>query len=143
MNLKAGFADSADYDVQASDGLIEGPVCGSASVRKAVMAPSIGRRSNSREGRLDAIRRDMAAASERAREYVEKNFDYVGDKFPEEARKIHYGETEARGIFGEASGKDVKEMVDEGVPIAPLPGAKKTDKAGKPKTAPATPKKLN
>lgn len=141
------FRDSADYDQQAGQGLLDCPACGSGEVRKAVMAPAIARtdggRSANRAQRLAAIQEDMTRAVARAREYVEKNFDYVGDKFPEEARKIHYGETEERGIFGEASGKDVKELVDEGIQIAPLPGAKrKTDAAGAPKT-PAAPKKLN
>ncbi len=149
------FRDSADYDVQSKDGLIECPACGSEVVRKAVMSPSISRRSGgSRDARLAEVRRDMSKAVERARNYVEKNFDYVGDKFPEEARKIHYGEEKERGIFGEATGKEVREMIDEGVQIAPLPGAskpgaakpdaaKKADKAGKPKIAPAAAKKLN
>lgn len=125
------FRDSADFDAQAGEGFIECPACGSADVRKAVMAPAIARRSNARS---DAIRRDIVQAMTRARDYVEKNFDYVGEKFPEEARKIHYGETEERGIYGEATGRQVKELVDEGVSVAPMPGpAKKADKAGKAK----------
>ena len=135
------FRDSADYDAQAEDGLVECPVCGSGDVRKAVMAPAIARRG---KGRAGAIKRDIVEAMTRARDYVEKNFDYVGEKFPEEARKIHYGETEERGIYGEASGKDVKELIDEGVNVAPLPGApKKPEKAGKPKLPAPAAKKVN
>jgi hypothetical protein len=63
----------------------------------------------------------MVDAARRARDYVEKNFDYVGDRFPEEARRIHYGETKRRDIFGEATGAEAKELVEEGVPVAPLP----------------------
>lgn len=140
------FRDSADFDAQSDDGLIDCPVCGSEDVRKAVMAPAISRGKGSRRDRLAAVQQDMARAVERARNYVEKNFDYVGDKFPEEARKIHYGETKERGIYGEATGKEVKDLIDEGVQVAPLPGAaKKTDKAGEPKSpAPVTSgKKLN
>jgi len=137
------FRDSADYDAQAGSALIECPVCGSEIVRKAVMAPAISRL-GARKGRRMEITGDIAKAVQRARDYVEKNFDYVGEKFPEEARKIHYGETKERAIYGEASGKDVKDLVNEGVQVAPLPGApKKTDKAGTPKIAPAEPKKLN
>ena len=78
------FRDSADFDAQAEKGLIECPVCGGAEVRKAVMAPSIARRRpSSRAARLAEIKRNMGAAMERAREYVEKNFDYVCDSFPE------------------------------------------------------------
>ena len=135
------FRDSADYDFQSEKGLIDCPSCGSDEVRKAVMAPAIARSDASRKERLAAIHKDMVKAAARARDFVEKNYDYVGDKFPEEARKIHYGETEERGIYGEASGKDVKELVDEGVQIAPLPDVK-TDKADEPKLPPAS-KKLN
>lgn len=135
------FRDSADFDAQARDGLVECPACGSATVRKAVMAPAIAGRANARS---DNMRRDIMQAMTRARDYVEKNFDYVGEKFPEEARKIHYGETEERGIYGEATGKEVKDLVEEGVPVAPMPGAaKKPDKAGKPKLPAAGDKKLN
>ena len=142
------FRDSADYDFQAGNGLLDCPSCGSGEIRKAVMAPAVARKDHARAGRnqrLAAIHEDMARAVARAREYVEKNFDYVGEKFPEEARKIHYGETEDRGIYGEASGKEVRELLDEGVQIAPLPGGeRKKDAAGAPRTAdPAPPKKLN
>ncbi len=141
------FRSSADYDDQARDGLLECPICGSDAVRKAVMAPAIARpEAASREERLAKMRHSIEAAAERARDYVEKNFDYVGDKFPEEARRIHYQETEARGIFGEATGKEVKDLVDEGVNIAPLPGAVKkveNDAAGAPLIEKADKKKLN
>lgn len=139
------FRNSADYDRQAERGLIECPVCGAGEVRKAVMAPAIAR---GRGGdRLSEIRRDIARAAERARDYVQENFDYVGEKFPEEARKIHYGEAEERGIYGEASGKDVRELITEGVEVAPMPGASKPAKqAGKERAAKKTgqsAKKLN
>jgi hypothetical protein len=127
-DFEGWFRDSADYDVQAEDGLIECPACGSEKIRKAMMAPAIvgGKRSGSRAARLAEIKRDMGQAVERARDYVENNFDYVGDQFPEEARKIHYGEKEERGIYGEATGKEVKELVDEGVSVAPLPGTRRS-----------------
>ncbi len=138
------FRDSADFDAQSEDGLVECPVCGSPDVRKAVMAPAISRRSNARSKRLVEIERDVEKAVHRARDYVEKNFDYVGEQFPEEARKIHYGEAEERGIYGEASGKEVRELVKEGVEIAPLPDIRKAkDKAGKKKTPSPAAKKLN
>jgi len=126
------FRSSDDFDVQAGAGFIDCPVCGSSDVRKAIMAPSIARNGNlgvtadRNAARLAEIRQTMSEAATRARDYVEKNFDYVGQKFPEEARQIHYGEKKARGIYGEATGKEVKELVDEGVEISPLP-ATKTD----------------
>lgn len=86
------------------------------------MAPAIVTGGASRsDDRLAIMRETITEAARRARDYVEKNFDYVGDRFPEEARKIHYGETKDRSIYGEATGTEVKELVDEGVTIAPLP----------------------
>ena len=144
------FRDSADYDAQAEQSLIGCPVCGDDNIRKAIMAPAIARsRGVDRGKRLQRMAHDMADAAERARKYVEKNFDYVGDQFPEEARKIHYGEEGERGIYGEATKEEVKDLVDEGVAVAPLPGAnKKKDVAGESKPVSAdisqTPtKKLN
>lgn len=138
------FRDSADYDVQSEDGFIECPSCGTGSVRKAVMAPAVARTDGGgRSERLAAVHDDLARAVARARDYVEKNFDYVGEKFPEEARKIHYGETDERPIYGEATGKEVKALIEEGVQVAPLPGPRtRPDKEGAPKTPPAV-KKLN
>ena len=138
------FRDSADYDAQSEDGLIECPTCGSEDVRKAMMAPAIARRTGSRSERVASLKNDLVKAAERARDYVEKNFDYVGERFPEEARRIHYGETKERGIYGEATGKEVKELADEGVRVGPLPGPeKKREEAGKPKLPLPTEKKLN
>jgi hypothetical protein len=135
------FRDSADFDAQAAQKLVQCPVCASEEVRKAVMAPAVARRSPTRNA---DVRRDIVQAMNRARDYVEKNFDYVGDQFPEQARKIHYGESDPRGIYGEATGKEVKELVEEGVKVAPLPGApKKNDKAGPPRIATTGDKKLN
>ncbi|MEL7490871.1 MAG: DUF1178 family protein [Pseudomonadota bacterium] len=139
------FRSSDDFAAQSRDGLLECPACGSDDVRKAIMAPAIARPGAARrDKRLAEIKESMSAAVTRARDYVEKNFDYVGEKFPEEARRIHYGETEKRGIYGEASGKEVKDLVSEGVEIAPLPGLKsKEDKAGAPIVEKADKKKLN
>lgn len=133
------FRDSDDFTVQSDKGLLECPLCGAPDVRKAVMAPAVAkRRSTPGSAKKAAFLKEMAAAAGRARDYVEANFDYVGDKFPDEARKIHYGETETRGIYGEATGREVKDLVEEGVSVAPLPDAKKT---GEPKDAlkPASP----
>ena len=120
----AWFRSSADFDAQAEADLLECPACGSKDVAKAIMAPAVSTRSRSphASGRdIGEVRAAIAESAARARQYVEKNFDYVGDQFPEEARAIHYGEREARGIYGEASGSEAKALVDEGVSIAPLP----------------------
>jgi hypothetical protein len=130
------FRSSDDFDRQQEACELACPVCASATVKKAIMAPAIAKGSSSaggapsvREERLQEIKSGIADAARRAREYVERNFDYVGDKFPEEARKIHYNESEARQIYGEATAKEAKELSDEGVAIAPLPAASGADVA--------------
>lgn len=126
----AWFGSSADYDAQAAAGLIECPHCGSKHVEKAPMAPAVvtGRRKDAQKER--AVAMAMAA---KVREHVEKNFDYVGDKFADEARKMHVGDAEERAIWGEATPEQAEELAEEGVQVAPLP----------PALAPAAPKKLN
>jgi hypothetical protein len=141
------FRSSDDYDGQAKRHGIECPECGSLSVTKAVMAPNVAR--TDERGRLPAnasvpnmsvpnmpvpmahpgkgmpTPKQVETYFAAVRKHVEDNFDYVGEKFPEEARKIHYGETDERAIYGEASPTEAKELIEEGIEVAPLPGAKK------------------
>ncbi|KSB89225.1 hypothetical protein AS593_08340 [Caulobacter vibrioides] len=125
------FGSSSDYDDQAARGLVECPFCGSTGVRKQIMAPAVaGTKAQCSAPEPDARMREMmmTAMSEVRRE-VEENFDYVGDRFAKEARDIHEGKSEERGIYGEASPKEVKALLEDGVKIAALPPAppKKTD----------------
>jgi hypothetical protein len=116
------FSSSADYDGQAADGLLACPVCSTAEVGKDVMAPAISTaRRRESASRAETVREALVESARRARDYVEKNFEHVGKRFPEEARRIHYGETEARGIYGEASAAEVRELKEEGVAVAPVP----------------------
>ena len=119
------FSNSADFDTQKAEGRLECPVCGTSDVSKALMAPAVST-SRKAAAREEAAARStaMAALNEaarRAKDYVEKNFDHVGKRFPEEARKIHYGEAEHRNIYGEATPEEVRELKDEGVEVAPVP----------------------
>jgi hypothetical protein len=133
-SFEGWFRSSDDFDAQAAGSALECPLCGSLEVARAIMAPSVVSGSSSRsQEKLAAMREAMADAARRARDYVEKNFDYVGEKFPEEARKIHYGEATERPIYGEADRKEVKELVEEGVSIAPLPLAPGAPAAAKKK----------
>ena len=126
----AWFGSMADFDVQSERGMIACPHCGSTHVRKAVMAPAVqsSRAKDARNERAVA----MAMAS-KVREHIKDNFDYVGDKFADEARKMHAGESEERAIWGEATAEEAKALEEEGVPASPLP----------PVLAPTPPKKLN
>ncbi|HKA80079.1 MAG TPA: DUF1178 family protein [Xanthobacteraceae bacterium] len=136
------FANSAAYDKQVKRSLVTCPVCNSAKVEKALMAPRL---SGTKKGApapapatdapapapapatpapvamVSPQERELRAKLKELREHLTKNADYVGQKFPEEARKMHYGEIEHRSIYGEASPDQAKELHDEGIEFHPLP----------------------
>src|SRR6185312_11444445 len=113
---------SADFDDQQARGLLDCPMCGSRAVRKAIMAPAVAgtkrRAQNDPPGQAQAM---MMEAMGRIRKHVEDNFDDVGDAFAAEARAIHEGRSEDRGIYGQATSSEVRALVEDGVPVAPLP----------------------
>ncbi|HEX3808745.1 MAG TPA: DUF1178 family protein [Rhizomicrobium sp.] len=114
------FASSTAFDTQAAGGKVACPMCDSKVVEKAPMAPALPSAVGERKSAA-AEARKMRQFVTGLRKYVEDNAEYVGKKFPEEARKIHYGETEERHIYGEATVAEAKELVEEGVDVAPLP----------------------
>jgi hypothetical protein len=114
------FRDSSAYDAQAADGKLVCPVCDSRKIEKAPMAPALPSAVGERKSAPDELRK-MRQFVTGLRKYVQENAEYVGARFPEEARKIHYGETEERHIYGEASLDEARELVEEGVEVAPLP----------------------
>jgi len=144
--FESWFANSAAFDKQVKRGLVSCPLCGSVKVEKAMMAPALG---STRKGRVRRAVESEAAktadnapapAAEKApvaivsehehelrqklkelRDHLVKNADYVGPKFPEEARRIHYGESKARSIYGEASPDEAKSLHEEGIEFHPLP----------------------
>jgi hypothetical protein len=116
------FGSSVDYDDQSARSLVDCPVCGSKTVRKQIMAPAVaGTRKRELTVPDPRMRAMMMEAVGKMRRHVEDNFDYVGDTFAKEARAIHDGKSEDRGIYGEASPKEVKALVEDGIKIAPLP----------------------
>ena len=116
------FGSSADFDDQQGRGLLECPMCGSKQVRKQIMAPAVaGTKRTVREVTPVGMQQMMMEAAGRIRAHVEENFDDVGDAFASEARAIHEGKAEDRGIYGQASPKEVRELMEDGVPVAPLP----------------------
>ena len=140
--FEAWFSGSAAFDEQRSAGHVLCPVCGSTAVEKALMTPSVStaRRKEIRpdavppgEGPKSGTDVPLPVASDKAvpddilkamrtiRDTVKKNADYVGPGFAEEARKIHYGESEERGIYGEATTEDVNGLKEEGIDVMPLP----------------------
>jgi len=116
--FEAWFGSISDYDKQAEAGLVECPHCGSKHVEKAPMAPAVQTSRKKAERSERAVAMAMAA---KVREHIKDNFDYVGDKFADEARKMHQGESEERAIWGEATPEQAQELADEGIPAAPLP----------------------
>ena len=139
--FEAWFKDSASYDRQEKKKHLSCAICGSSRVRKAPMAPRIGSgkvkeeqpvaaaapapeknepasyANDPRMAKAATLMKELAEL----RRHVEKNADYVGGKFAEEARKMHYGEKERRNIYGEASNKEAKELADEGIEVARIP----------------------
>src|SRR5690606_373334 len=115
--FEAWFRDGAAYEEQVAAGDLACPVCGSAEVSKALMAPAV----NSRPKIDPAQAAEAMRLLRRVQEHIERNFDHVGPRFPEEARKIHYGEAEKRNIYGEATPAEAKELRDEGIEIAQIP----------------------
>ena len=117
------FGSSGDYDDQLERGLLACPVCASPGVKKQIMAPAVaGTKKKGEAIETPApMRAMMMEAMSRVRQHVEDNFDYVGDTFATEARAIHEGRSEDRGIYGEATPTEVKALVADGVPVAPLP----------------------
>jgi len=147
--FESWFENSATYDKQAKRGLVSCPICGDIEVEKAIMSPKIS--SGGKQGEAappsspeaptaaaptpgapaDAAKVPVALMSPQEREFRQKlkelrehltrNADYVGQKFPEVARKMHYGEMDHRSIYGEATPQDAKEMHEEGIQFHPLP----------------------
>jgi hypothetical protein len=154
--FESWFANSAAYDKQAKRKLVTCPVCGSAKVEKAIMAPRLASSLNSSEAAdprppsptptppnpappplrpgpmppippktpvamISTAERELRHKLKELRDHITKNASYVGPRFPEEARKIHYGEAEHRSIYGEASPEEAKELHEEGIEFHPLP----------------------
>jgi hypothetical protein len=123
------FRNSTAYDEQAAKGLVSCTVCGSAKVEKQLMAPGIPVKSNRKDSTpkpmvsspVDPRLAIMMQMVREMRKHVEENAEYVGDRFAEEARKIHYEEADARGIYGEATPDEAKSLIEEGIAVHPLP----------------------
>lgn len=144
--FESWFDNAAGFDRQASMGLVECPVCGGAKVTRALMTPAVAKKGRVRKvepveaappppapvaspekmaaGPMPA---QMVALLQRMRGEIEKNCDYVGDGFAEEARRIHHGEVEARGIYGEATEAEREALSDEGIEVGRIPWISRSD----------------
>ena len=112
------FDDTKSFNRQKKRNLINCPNCESSNVSKTLVAPNVSKKSNSKPAKN---KKTLASNIKKIRKIVEKNFDYVGDNFFEEAKKIKYGETKDRPIYGEATIEETKELIEEEINITPLP----------------------
>jgi hypothetical protein len=135
-SFESWFQNSAAYDKQAKRALVTCPLCGTAKVEKEIMSPRLaGSRKRDEEAPTPANEasektpvamvspqeRELRKKLKELRQHLTQNADYVGQKFPEEARKMHYGEIDHRSIYGEASTDEARKLHDEGVEFHPLP----------------------
>jgi hypothetical protein len=142
-DFESWFQDSAAFDKQAKRGLVTCPQCGSAKVEKAIMAPRLTRTAKKQRvpvetpapaaevqatpaprapvAMISPQEREIRTKLKELRDHLTKNADNVGAKFPEEARKMHYGESEHRSIYGVASPEEAKDLSEEGIEFHPLP----------------------
>jgi hypothetical protein len=125
------FASSEDFASQQARGLLSCPQCGSGDVGKAVMAPSIGRKGNQLPavqakskpvagGTLPAEAREMLAKLASMQAEALKQSTWVGEKFADTSRAMHYGERDVEAIHGQATAKEAKDLIDEGIAVMPL-----------------------
>jgi hypothetical protein len=129
--FESWFNNSIAFDRQVARGLVTCPVCGSAKVEKAIMAPALGGGREEAAPAAEPEKTPVAIVSKEEievrkklkelRDHIVKSADYVGEKFPEEARRMHYGEIDHRSIYGEASPEAAKSLADEGIEFHPLP----------------------
>jgi len=143
--FESWFQDSSAYDAQVKRKLVICPVCNSVTIEKAIMAPRIvGKKGRERAepapaaptpARVEAPaaaaagstpllmaqERELRAKLKELRDHIVKNADNVGERFPNEARKMHYGDIEHRPIYGEASPEEARSLIDEGIEVSPLP----------------------
>ncbi len=144
--FESWFQNSAAYDKQAKRGLVSCPICGSGKVEKAIMTPRLARAATAAPAPrtemppmpppaptssptsakapvaiMSPHERELRKKLKELRDHITRNADYVGPRFPEQARKIHYGEIEHRSIYGEASPEEARELHEEGIEFHPLP----------------------
>ncbi len=125
FSFEGWFENTKDYNKQTRKGLLTCPSCNSTQIKKGLMSPNVSKKSNAK---ISKTNKSIASNVKKLKKIIEKEFDYVGDKFTEEAKKIKYGEVKERAIYGEASIEQTKELIDEDIDVLPLPfSTKKTN----------------
>ena len=125
FSFEGWFENTKDFNKQINQGLVSCPSCNSIHIKKGLMAPNVAKKSNSKVSKRN---KSIASNVKKLKKIIEKEFDYVGDKFTKEAKKIKYGEAKERAIYGEASIEQTKELMNEDIDVLPLPfSTKKTN----------------
>ena len=125
FSFEGWFENTKDYNKQTKKGFVSCPSCNSIQIKKGLMAPNVAKKTNSK---ISKTNKSIASNVKKLKKIIEKEFDYVGDRFTEEAKKIKYGEVKERSIYGEASIAQTKELIDEDIDVLPLPfSTKKTN----------------
>lgn len=126
--FEAWFRDSAACDAQVAEGRVICPHCGDSSARKSLMTPNVAPKgAGTGADKLSARRAAMMRELRQLRRKVEENCDYVGPRFAEEARRIHYGETDSHAIYGETTPKEAKALTEEGIEFGRIPWVPQLD----------------
>ena len=120
-SFEAWFSDSLNFEKQNKKKLISCPSCSSLEITKNIMAPNISSKKQN-SNKINQKKDKVEMVLNKVRKHVENNFDYVGDKFADEARSMHYGKKEEREIYGETTLEDAVELIEEGVNVQPMPG---------------------
>ncbi len=118
INFEGWFDSNNDFLKQKRKKLLSCPSCNSFKIKKTLVAPNVSKKSNSKKQKTS---KSLASDISKLKKFIEKNYDYVGDKFTDEAKKIKYGESKDRPIYGEASLEQTKDLIDEEIDILPLP----------------------
>ena len=118
LKFEGWFDSTNDYNNQKKKYLISCPSCNSGKIKKSLTAPNLSKKTNSKDSK---IKKSIATNISKYKKIIEKNFDYVGEKFTEEAKKIKYGESDDRPIYGEATIEQTKELIEEEINFIPLP----------------------
>jgi hypothetical protein len=118
--FEAWFGSSADYEDQQARGLVSCPICGAAETEKAPMAPRVAAKGNEGADASPAAMKAMLAEMAQLQKQLLEKSDFVGDRFPDEARAIHLGEADARAIHGRATRADARSLAEDGINVSPL-----------------------
>tara|TARA_B100001123_G_C14408567_1_gene669836 strand:+ start:98 stop:514 length:417 start_codon:yes stop_codon:yes gene_type:complete len=125
-NFESWFSSSAEFDSLCKKKLVKCIYCNSSSITKSVMAPNLASKSN-KISKKTKIEKDVRKQLVNFRKYIEKNCEYVGNNFPQEARSIHYDKKSSQGIYGKATSEETSELLEEGIEVATIPWVDKSE----------------